>query len=72
MNTSSLQGVSVSTHLTTQKEIAKRAFELWKIRGRPPGSIDQFWIQAEEELNNSIQPSTKAGINALGGGAGSF
>lgn len=34
----------------THDQIAARARELWEGRGRPHGSAEQDWRQAEEEL----------------------
>lgn len=39
------QRVAPSAH-----EIAQRAHELWVQRGRPEGSSDQDWFEAEREL----------------------
>jgi hypothetical protein len=37
--------------MTTNNEIAQRAYELWERSGRPEGKADQHWLQAETELN---------------------
>lgn len=37
--------------------IAARAYELWKLRGRPEGSPDVDWHQAENELVGADDPS---------------
>ena len=34
----------------TEQEIRRRAYELWKDAGEPPGAMDQLWYQAEKEL----------------------
>ncbi len=34
----------------TNKQIAKRAFEIWNERGQPPGLDIDNWLQAEREL----------------------
>ena len=31
-------------------EIAVRAYQLWLEQGRPPGSADRNWLEAEHEL----------------------
>ena len=34
------------------KEIATRAYELWQARGCPPGSPEEDWFHAAEELRS--------------------
>ena len=34
----------------TEKEIRKRAYELWEKAGGPAGKMDAFWYEAEKEL----------------------
>jgi hypothetical protein len=36
----------------TEKEIKKRAYELWEQNGKPEGRDEEFWQQAEQELRN--------------------
>ena len=44
---------SVSVALTpTHKEIARRAYEIYLESGRKQGQSEQYWLQAEQELNN--------------------
>jgi hypothetical protein len=31
-------------------EIRKRAHELWELAGKPDGREDEFWLEAEREL----------------------
>lgn len=33
-----------------QEKVAQRAFEIWVRKGRPVGTADQDWVQAEAEL----------------------
>jgi len=33
-----------------RQEISVRAYELWNARGRPDGSPDEDWLQAEADL----------------------
>ncbi len=40
-----------------QTQIAKRAYELYQMRGRQPGSAVQDWLQAEQEIQRSRPPS---------------
>jgi hypothetical protein len=35
-----------------EKEIKKRAYELWEEAGKPEGREDEFWQLAEQELRN--------------------
>jgi Protein of unknown function (DUF2934) len=34
----------------TEEQIRKRAFELWEQAGKPEGREDEFWNQAQREL----------------------
>ena len=37
----------------TADQIRQRAYELWQLAGRPEGSDQEFWYEAERELQNS-------------------
>jgi hypothetical protein len=37
----------------TEEQIRKRAFELWEQAGKPEGREDEFWRQAERELQGA-------------------
>jgi hypothetical protein len=37
-------------------QIAKRAYELYELRGRQSGHSDQDWLQAEREINLEAIP----------------
>jgi hypothetical protein len=41
----------------TEKEIKKRAYELWEEAGKPEGREDEFWQLAEQELRNEDKSS---------------
>jgi hypothetical protein len=41
----------------TEKEIKKRAYELWEQNGKPEGREDEFWQLAEQELRNEDESS---------------
>jgi hypothetical protein len=41
----------------TEKEIKKRAYELWEEAGKPEGREDKFWQLAEQELRNEDKSS---------------
>ena len=43
------EGYRWMTH-STEDEIRRRAYELWKAAGRPDGRSDAFWNQAEIDL----------------------
>jgi hypothetical protein len=43
------------TFMTTQPDIAKRAYELWEQSGRPAGKDIDFWLKAEAESRNESQ-----------------
>ena len=34
----------------TEEQIRKRAFEMWEQAGKPEGREDEFWKQAQKEL----------------------
>lgn len=37
----------------SDEEIARVAYTLWELRGRPIGSPDEDWYQAKERLNEN-------------------
>jgi Protein of unknown function (DUF2934) len=41
----------------TEKEIKRRAYELWEQNGKPEGREDEFWELAEQELRNEDESS---------------
>jgi len=43
------------------EKIAMRAYEKWCKRGRPHGTHQQDWTEAETELRNEISRSTTPG-----------
>jgi Protein of unknown function (DUF2934) len=48
--------VNVQEHLVsdpTPEQIRQRAYELWQAAGRPEGREQEFWHEAERELQNS-------------------
>jgi Protein of unknown function (DUF2934) len=44
----------------TEEQIRQRAHELWEQNHRPDGRDDEFWHQAEKELNGGITPTEKS------------
>jgi hypothetical protein len=41
--------------MTTNPEIAKRAYELWEQAGRPAGKDVELWLQAEAAAQTQAQ-----------------
>ncbi|BBB97227.1 hypothetical protein BE61_26600 [Bradyrhizobium elkanii USDA 61] len=41
----------------TEKEIEKRAYEIWERSGKPEGREEEFWRLAEQELRNEDKSS---------------
>lgn len=41
-------------------QIEKLAYQLWEERGRPLGSSEEDWFQAERELRQELGPSFTA------------
>jgi hypothetical protein len=44
----------------TEEQIRQRAHELWEQNHWPGGRDDEFWHQAEKELNEGITPVEKS------------
>jgi Protein of unknown function (DUF2934) len=40
----------------SEKEITVRAYELWERAGKPEGRDEEFYRQAEKELNDGFGP----------------
>jgi Protein of unknown function (DUF2934) len=38
----------------TEEQIRQRAQEIWEENHRPTGRDDEFWYQAEKELNEGL------------------
>jgi hypothetical protein len=38
----------------TEEQIRQRAQEIWEENHRPAGRDDEFWFQAEKELNEGL------------------
>lgn len=43
----------------TEEQIRKRAFELWEQAGKPEGREDEFWHQAQRELQGAEEDQSK-------------
>ncbi len=44
----------------TEDQIRQRAHEIWERHHRPNGRDDEFWHQAEQELQEAHNPETGA------------
>jgi hypothetical protein len=44
----------------TEEQIRQRAHELWEQNHRPDGRDEEFWHQAEKELNDGTTPTEKS------------
>jgi hypothetical protein len=45
--------------MTTNSDIAKRAYELWEQSGRPEGRDVEIWLKAEAEARNQ-EPASQS------------
>ncbi len=45
--------------MTTNDDIAKRAYELWEKDGRPDGCHTEHWLKAEAELRPKTSDAAK-------------
>lgn len=43
---------AVPALVPSHEEIAKRAFEIWCGKGRPQGTAEQDWVEAERSLSS--------------------
>ena len=43
----------------TKDQIIHRAYELWEQAGKPEGRDDEFYRQAERELNEASEPPSR-------------
>ena len=48
--------------MTTKQTIAERAYQLWNARGRPHGSAEGDWLEAERQLSSPEE----AGAESVG------
>jgi len=49
------------TATPTHEQIAKRAYEKWCKRGRPQGTHQQDWLEAEMEIKRELANGTYRG-----------
>jgi hypothetical protein len=47
----------------TEEQIRKRAFELWEQAGKPEGREDEFWDQAQRELQGEERGDPNKGAD---------
>jgi hypothetical protein len=50
-------GLQGAKNMTTEKDIVRRAYELWEKAGKPEGRDDEFYHLAEQELRNENKSS---------------
>jgi hypothetical protein len=50
-------GLQGAKNMTTEKDIVRRACELWEKAGKPEGRDDEFYHLAEQELRNENKSS---------------
>jgi hypothetical protein len=41
-----------------QIDIIRRAYQLWELAGRPEGRDQEFYLQAEQELQKALDDET--------------
>jgi hypothetical protein len=51
--------------MTTQSEIAKRAYTLWEQSGRPEGKDFEYWLKAEAEAQSASPENKPSRADAL-------
>ena len=49
---------TMRTAMPSQDQIAKRAYEKWCKRGRPHGTHQQDWLEAEAEIKREYAAGT--------------
>jgi hypothetical protein len=55
---------NASVSAPTHDEISARARQLWDNAGQPAGRDEEFWLQAERELQNGIEKNGRAKTSA--------
>jgi hypothetical protein len=60
--------------MTNYDEIAKRAYELWEIAGKPEGQETEQWLQAEKDImqRSESKGSAKRSMEPANGRGGRF
>jgi hypothetical protein len=52
--------------MTIKQTIAERAYQLWNARGRPHGSEEEDWLEAERQLaSEEVDPRSAGSDGAL-------
>jgi len=64
MGTSGNRGLHISPSETdnhiASEDIAALAYELWQARGRPEGSPEVDWLEAEKQLRDRLESAPAA------------
>jgi hypothetical protein len=47
-----ISSASAEANTPSEEDIARKAYTLWELRGKPFGSPDEDWYRAEHELHN--------------------
>lgn len=50
-----------------EDKIRERAYQLWELDGKPEGSQDDHWRQAQVQLEAEIQPPGSNTLDSVGG-----
>ncbi len=45
--------------------IAELAYQLWEQRGRPDGEHEQIWLDAEQQVKNTVAPPPERAAPAI-------
>lgn len=64
------QTTTTASSTISAEAISNRAYELWENEGRPEGSDQRHWLQAEQELRgatNTSTPSRNSDVTPLKG-----
>lgn len=50
-----------------EEKIRERAYELWELDGKPEGADQDYWRQAQVQLEAEIQPPGANTLDSAGG-----
>jgi hypothetical protein len=50
-----------------EQKIRERAYELWELDGKPDGTDQEYWRQAQVQLEAEIQPPGSNTLDSVGG-----
>jgi len=54
-----------STYIIRHENIARRAYQIWEETGRPEGSEEMHWVQAEHELRAQHEGTGDTGVEQV-------